>query len=40
MILPAIEKTGFTKIQLFGGLTNTPFDDQNSGNLVVTAIKI
>jgi 2-polyprenyl-3-methyl-5-hydroxy-6-metoxy-1,4-benzoquinol methylase len=40
MILPALEKTGFTKIQLFGGLTNTPFDDQNSGNLVVTAIKI
>jgi ubiquinone/menaquinone biosynthesis C-methylase UbiE len=39
IIFPALENAGFGNIQVFGGLTNSPFDCLTSGNLVVTAIK-
>lgn len=34
-----LKDSGYSEIKLFGALSNTPFDSQTSGNLVVCAIK-
>jgi len=39
IMVQALEDAGFTRIQLFGSLSDTPFDSRTSGNLVVSAIK-
>ncbi len=33
----ALTRAGFKDIKFFGGLVNTPFDPETSGNLVVSA---
>ncbi len=39
ILVRSLENAGFCRIQLFGALSNTPFDSKTSGNLVVTAIR-
>jgi glycine/sarcosine N-methyltransferase len=39
ILVPALEDAGFSRIRLFGALSDTPFESQTSGNLVVSAIK-
>jgi SAM-dependent methyltransferase len=36
-LVQALERTGFGQVTAYGGLNGSPFDAQNSGNLVITA---
>lgn len=38
-LFKSLELTGFDRINLYGSLANTPFEEKTSGNLVVTARK-
>lgn len=38
-LLSSLEATGFDRISLYGSLANTPFEEETSNNLVVTARK-
>jgi glycine/sarcosine N-methyltransferase len=39
MLVTVLEGSGFSRINVYGALSNTPFDSQTSGNLVITAVK-
>jgi 2-polyprenyl-3-methyl-5-hydroxy-6-metoxy-1,4-benzoquinol methylase len=39
ILMTALEGSGFTRVKVYGALSNTPFDSQTSGNLVITAVK-